>query len=211
MANVRNSASVILQLSGIFLVGFYIPRRTGSSMLDPFFLMPFGCLSAILVGPILIEMQRLHPEQSAAVQVRQTVQRACGSVLAILLVSLASLNLMPWRGEWLLPQWIYAVDAALVSVAITTVVAACTALLLRRLPPGLVKWLFRGLVVCAYFLYRNLPSRWSDFGIEKISGWGITPVALAVVSIVAALDAGLLRLLARPSPPASRTGVAVIN
>src|SRR6266571_733150 len=130
---------LLFQALGILTVGMLVRYRQGPSMFDPFFFIPFACLSVILVGPILTEIRR-RSQASATVQVRQAVTRACGCMSLILLVSILSLNLMPWRGEWTLPEWTTLVDGVLVSLTATTVMAAVMALLLWTLPAVAAKW-----------------------------------------------------------------------
>src|SRR5712692_726851 len=107
--------SFLFQAVGILSVGLFLRNRLGPSMFDPFFFIPFACLSVILVGAILTEIRR-RSQARLTVQVRQAVTRAFVCMSLILLVSVLTLNLMPWRGEWSLPEWTTVVNAALVSV-----------------------------------------------------------------------------------------------
>src|SRR5882724_10015698 len=127
--------SSLFQAVGILSVGLFVRNRQGPSMFDPFFFIPFACLSVILVGPILTEIRR-RSHTSMTVQVRLAVTRACGCMSLILLTSILSFNLLPWRGQWTLPEWATVVDAALVSVTATTAMAGAMGLLLWRLPAG---------------------------------------------------------------------------
>jgi len=199
--------SFLFQAVGILSVGLFLRNRLGPSMFDPFFFIPFACLSVILVGAILTEIRRLSRD-SVIVQVRQAVTRACGCMSLILLVSVLTLNLMPWRGEWSLPEWTTVVNAALVSVTATTVMAGVMGLLLWRLPAGVAKWFFRGFLLCGLLLYRNAGGQWSSFTIETVLSYGLSNVALTLAAGLALVSAGLLVLLARypaPSPlPAPR-------
>src|SRR5215510_4917684 len=126
--------SSLFQGIGILSVGLFVRYRMGPSMFDPFFFIPFSCFSAILAGPLLIKMNE-QSEDPVQVQVRRAVTRACVWMLLILVISVMSLNLLPWSGEWLLPEWTTVVDAALLSVTASTAMAALMALLLQRLPP----------------------------------------------------------------------------
>jgi len=194
--------SCLFQAVGIVSVGLFVHSRQGPSMLDPFFFIPFACMSVILVGPILMKIQR-RSKAPLTVQVRQAVTRACGSMALILLVSILSLNLMPWRGEWSLPEWTTLVDGVLVSLTATTVMAAVMALLLWTLPAVAAKWFFRGVLLSGLLLYRNSPGPWSSHTIETVLSYGLSTVSLTVAAGLALVSAGLLRLLARypaPSP-----------
>jgi hypothetical protein len=194
--------SSLFQASGILSVGLFVRYRQGQSMFDPFFFIPFSCLSAILVGPLLIE---LHKQSQAPVliQVRKSVTRACVWMSLILLVSFFTINLMPWGGSWLLPAWTTVADAALLSVTVTTAMASIMALLLTRLPPAAAKWFFRALVFGAMLMYSAAPAQWTGHTIEAVLERGLSVVAVTVAAGLALIDAGLLRLLARS--PAGRT------
>ena len=192
----RRLFSSLLQVLGILLVGLFVGFRLGPSMLDPFFFIPFTCFSAILAGPILTEVSRRN-KGSIAVQVRLAVTRACVCMSLILIVSLLSLNLMPWGGEWLLPEWTTVIDATLLSVTGTTAVAAVMALLLSRLTPGAAKWIFRALVICGLLIYRGGPGVWSNYGVEMVLKYGLSTVAVILAAGLALFSAGLLRMLGR--------------
>src|SRR3954447_15684040 len=133
---------LLYQALGILTVGMLVRYRQGPSMLDPFFFIPFSCLSVILVGPMLTELRR-RGKDTVAVQIRQAVTGACASMALVLLFCVLSINLAPWRGEWSLPEWTTVVDAAVLSLAATTTMAAVMALLLWRLPAAGAKWFFR--------------------------------------------------------------------
>jgi drug/metabolite transporter (DMT)-like permease len=190
--------SSAFQAIGILSVGLFVRYRMGPSMFDPFFFIPFSCFSAILAGPLLIRLNE-QSQEPVPVQVRRAVTRACLWISLILLVSILSLNFMPWGGEWLLPEWTTVLDAALLSVTATTAMAALMALLLSRLPPRVAKWFFRALVFVAILLYSAAPAQWTGHTIETVLERGLSTVALTVAATLALLDAGLLRLLARSS------------
>src|SRR5437667_5417715 len=125
--------SSMFQGIGILSVGLFVRYRMGSSMFDPFFFIPFSCFSAVLAGPLLIRRHE-QSEEPVQAQVRWAVTRACAWMALILLVSVISLNLMPWSGGWLLLEWTTVLDAVLLSITATTAMAALMALLLSRLP-----------------------------------------------------------------------------
>ena len=200
--------STLFQAMGILCVGLFVRYRTGPSMLDPFFFIPFACLSAILVGPLLLKLNE-QSEEPVPIQLRRAVMRACVWMLLILLVSILSLNLAPWNGVWLLPEWTTVVDAGLLSVTFTTAMAAIMALLLSRLSSGVAKWFFRSLVFTALLMYSAAPPQWIAQVIEAVQEYGLTTVALILAAGLALLDAGLLRLLARPLPEAAENETQV--
>src|SRR5258708_24943037 len=106
--------SSLFQAIGILSVGLLVRYRMGPSMFDPFFFIPFSCFSAILAGPLLIKLNE-QSEEPMPVQVRRAVTRACVWMLLILLVSIVSLNLIPWSGRWLLPEATTVLDAPLLT------------------------------------------------------------------------------------------------
>jgi hypothetical protein len=192
--------SSLFQAVGIVSVGLFVRNRQGPAMFDPFFFIQFACLSMVLVGPILTKIQR-RSQAPVSVQIRQAVARACGYMSLILLVSILSFNLMPWRGAWSLPQWTTVVDAALLSLTATTVMAAVMGLLLWRLPAAVAKWFFRGFLLCGLLLYRNGAGQWSSYTIETVLPYGLSTVALTLAAVLALVSAGLLRLLVRDPAP----------
>jgi drug/metabolite transporter (DMT)-like permease len=187
--------SSLFQVIGILSVGLFVRYRLGSAMFDPFFFIPFACLSAILAGPLLTKSYA-QSQAPISVQVRKAVTRACAWMSLILLVSILSLNLMPWSGGWLLPEWTTALDAALLSLTSTTALALIMSLLLLRLPPGVAKWFFRALVFGGILLYRAVPPEWSNGTIQAVIEHGLSIVALTLAAALALLDAGLLRIVA---------------
>jgi len=188
--------SSLFQVIGILSVGLFVRFRMGPSMFDPFFFIPFSCFSASLAGPLLIKLNG-RSKEPVPVQVRRAVTRACVWMLLILVISVVSLNLARWRGEWLLPEWTTVLDAALLSVTTTTAMASFMALLLSRLPPGAAKWFFRAIVFVAMLLYSAAPPQWVGHTIQAVIERGLSTVALTLAAALALLDAGLLRLLAR--------------
>jgi len=194
---------LLFQALGILAVGMFVRYRQGPSMFDPFFFIPFSCLSVILVGPILIELRR-RSSDPVIMQVRRAVTNACASMALVLLFCVLSINLAPWRGEWSLPEWTTVVDGAALSVTSTTTMAAVMGLLLWRLPAGAAKWFFRGFLLCLLLLYRNANGQWSSFTIETVLSYGISTVTLTLAAALALVSFGLLKLLARVSPPLSQ-------
>src|SRR5262249_48221301 len=138
---------LLFQALGILTIGTLVRYRQGPAMFDPFFFIPFSCLSIILIGPILIDLRR-RSQEPITVQVRRAVWSAYASMGLVLLVSTLAINLAPWRGEWTLPEWITVLDAAALSMAATTAMGCLMGLLLRKAPAAVAKWLLRGLLLC---------------------------------------------------------------
>jgi hypothetical protein len=186
------------QIMAACLFGLLVRGWRGFSMLDPFFFIPFACLSAVLVGPMFLDLRRKRPGGPVLAQVAKAVLQACGSVGIMLAVSLAALN-YPWYETWLLPQWPTALDAALLSLASATGAAAATALLVAWLPAGAVRWTLRALVFTGLIAWRLAPGNWGNSAIVTVLDWGVSATALSVGMGLMAVDAGLLYLLVRNS------------
>src|SRR5437870_1608423 len=101
------------------LLGLLVRAWRGFYMLDPFFLIPFACLSAVLAGPMFLDQWRKEPHGPLLRQVGRAVLPACGSVGITLAVPLIALN-YPWYETWLLPQWPTVLDAVVLSLASAT-------------------------------------------------------------------------------------------
>jgi hypothetical protein len=172
-----------LQITGVLSVGFVVAYWRGFAMLDTFSFVPLACLSAILVVPILIDDQ--------ALRLWAAVTRALLLMLAIVLVSLISLNLLLWQGEALLPSWRTLAAAAALSPALTVFVAALISLALRRIPRNVVKWAFRLLLLNAILLLRWMPEL-IDFSMERVIALGVLQTAFVSVAVLGLLSAALI-------------------
>lgn len=151
-------------------------------MLDPFFFIPFACLSVILVGPAVMQEKKVW----------RPVLLSCASAWAILLVAIAALN-VPWEGGLLLPEWTVAAEALLLSAASTTAVAVLTKLLLNFMS----KWIFRGVMLAGLLVWRFTPIPWSNAVVEHVMDWGLSTTAISAAVLLTLIDAGLIYLLSR--------------
>jgi len=188
--------AAVVQIGAAVWIGFFIRFWRGFSMLDPFFLIPFACLSAILAGPTLLELARKKPTQQMLQRVLEAAARASGSVLLMLAIALASLN-YPWHEKWLLPEWSTAIEAALLSVASAFAASALTGLCCSRLSLRYVKWMFRGLALAVLIVWRELPGDLSNKAIVATMEWGMATTVIAIAVFLFTVDAGLLYLLSR--------------
>jgi hypothetical protein len=191
------------QIFAVVLLGLLVRAWRGFSMLDPFFFIPFACLSMVLAGPMFLALVRKEHRGAVLRQVAKAVLRACGAVGVMLAVPLVALN-YPWYETWLLPQWPTALDAALLSVASATGVAAATGLLLTWLPAAAVKWTLRALFSMALIAWRFAPGDWGNSTIVTVLDWGVSTTALSIAAGLAVADAGLLYLLGKSAIRAAR-------
>jgi hypothetical protein len=191
----RKFFSVLWQTLGVLFVALFVRFRQGASMFDPFFFIPLACFSAVLVGPVLIRLRR-DSREPVTLQVGRAVACASAWMLAILTASVLAVNLLPWTGGWLFPEWTTALYAVLLSVAVATASASVMALLLARLSAEGARWLFRGLMLATLLAYRAVPAEWTGHTIEAVLDRGLATVVLTATAALAVMDAGLLRLLA---------------
>ena len=173
---------VFVQILPAVALGLFVRYWRGFSMLDPFFLIPFACLSIIMI-----------PNRTRVVP---AVIRACATVFCIVSVALIALNL-PWEGTLLLPEWPVAFDAIFLSIASTTAAAAVSSLFLARLKPATAKWIVRAFVFAGLLAWRFTPIPASNAIIEKVMDWGLSTTALTVGAALILVDIALLRLLPR--------------
>lgn len=136
-----NRRAILLQLVGIVAISLFLATRLGSAMLYPSILVPMACLSIVFVSPVALRIRKLVP-----------------SVLIAFGITALSLALgLAWTGAgWPLPS--VAAKAAAVSLIATTLTAAATLALLRKIPNGeKVKWIMRGAILILYLVYRSAP------------------------------------------------------
>jgi hypothetical protein len=188
--------AIVRQVLAAVLLGLLVRAWRGFSMLDPFFFIPFACLSVVLAGPMFVDLRRKDQSGPLLRQLTRAVVLACGSVGIMLAVPLVTLN-YPWSETWLLPQWPTAIDAVLLSLAGATGAAAATGLLLVRLPAVAVKWALRVLVLSGLIAWRFAPGDWGNSAIVKVMDWGISKTALSIAAALVMADAVLLYLLVR--------------
>jgi len=172
-------ARAILQqfLPAVFL-GVFVRYWRGFSMLDPFFLIPFACLSVMLV-----------PRRTDLVA---AVVRACAAMFTIILTALVALNL-PWEGSLLLPEWPVALDAAVLSIAAAIGSATLRELFLSSMKPTTAKWIVRAIFMAVLLAWQYTPVPWSNAVVERVMDWGLSTTALSAAALLALLDVFLLR------------------
>jgi len=188
--------AVATQIGAALWIGLFLRYWRGFSMLDPFFLIPFACLSAILAGPTLLDLARKKPTQPTLRRVIEASARASGSVLLMLAIAVVSLN-YPWHDKWLLPEGSTAVEALLLSIASAFAAAALTSLACARLSPRYVKWIFRGLALAVLIVWRELPADLSNKAIIATMEWGMATTMIGIALALLTVDAGLFYLLSR--------------
>jgi hypothetical protein len=196
----RTAFRLLAQAILIMAISVFVLVQRGTTMCDPFFLLPLSLFSALLAGPILLEQFRKHPNRSSAMLVSGAAARASGAVLLILALSLALVNLASWYGHVLLPT--AETCAWTVVLSITAALAAAAGLLVFRSGASIkklttLKWVSRGLGLAAVLLYKYLPAEWSYSWYGIVLDWGITPTALGFEFILVAAASVSLILVSR--------------
>jgi hypothetical protein len=192
----RIMRSAVIQSVAALVLGLFVRQWRGFSMLDPFFFIPFACLSAVLAGPIVVDLRRKQPVIPALRHAAEAALRSVFSIALATVASIAALN-YPWTDSWLLPEWTTAVEAALLSVAGALAAASLTAMLTAKMSPGAVKWLFRTLVLMGVIAWRAIPAAWSNQAIITTMEWGLATTMFSLGLALLTVDAGLLYLLSR--------------
>ncbi|BDC47896.1 hypothetical protein F183_A02120 [Bryobacterales bacterium F-183] len=136
-----NRRAVLLQTAGILAISLFLATRLGAAMLYPSILVPMACLSIVFVSPVALRLRKLIP-----------------SVLIAFGITALSLALgLAWTDAgWPAPAVV--AKAAAVSLIATTLTAAATLALLKKIPdPDKVKWIMRGAILILYLIYRSAP------------------------------------------------------
>lgn len=188
--------AIARQLLAAVLVGVFVSVWRGISMLDPFFFLPFACLSAVLAGPMMIARTRSAFHIAA---------RACVTMALIVAISLVAMN-YPWNETWYWPEWAIVVDAVLLSFGCALAAACSAALIKARWNANVAKWSFRLFALAALIAWREAPLSWSNSAIVATLNWGLSTTALTAAAALLLADVALLQLLKRSADMAPRIG-----
>jgi hypothetical protein len=193
-ADLRFMRKTAVNVVAAAALGLFVGFWRGYSMLDPFFLIPFACLSAILAGPIVIELRAKTPTKPVLRQAGEAALRAFALIALILAVAVVSFN-YPWRDAWVAPDWATIGEAVLMSSASSLASAALVALLAARLRAATVKRLFRALVLILLIAWRFSPQAWANEAVMTTLDWGMTTTMLSIAAALLLFDAGAVYLL----------------
>src|SRR5581483_2860137 len=191
---VRSGVAIAIQCIAMALVAVFLADRRGFSLFDPLFLIPFACLAALLVAPILVTMHRAGDNRRAFVRIGIAVGRACGAVAVIVLLCVGLLDLAAPHGLWLIPDWQVVLDAALLSIVTSALAAALICTLLKRVPPAVIVWGSRAVMLAAVAGWHWMPLAWHDAILGAIDAHGLTPISLALAGSVGVIAAGFITL-----------------
>jgi hypothetical protein len=201
---VKSGLTIAMRIFALFIVSAFVLIEWGVTMCDPSLFLPLSCFSAVLVGPIVIDLSRRFPNRSKIALIRGAVIRASGSVLLIVIFSLLLVNLFFRYGQTRLPDVETFLWAVALSVTAASSVAATLALLLSWVSLQAAKWGSRAIMLGIVLLYRYLPPAWSIFLSGLVDEWGLTRVAFLWWLLFAATASAALVLLRRRKPLSQR-------
>ena len=186
----RRILGVVVRTGAILTIAVFLTAERGPTLLDPFFLIPFSCLAVFLAGPIAVRRR-----------VVLAVLESCGSMAAILFVSVWLVRLTASNGMTVTPSGSILFDAAAVAISATTAAALLAKRLLARFPARYVTWGFRVCAVACLAAYRWFPQSWSNGVLEAVLAHGLTWTSL---SLTAGFIGAAVILTRLPSAPITR-------
>jgi hypothetical protein len=184
--------SLITNGLAILAIGVFLAVWRSFSLLDPFFLIPFLCCAAVLVGPMVVAGFISYSDPLELLI--HAVLRACASTLLALLIELLWLNYQ-WKGELLLPDGPIFFSALLLSLSLSTLGGIFILFSRNRMTATRATWIYRSMVVSAILIYIYFPKAWSNATTEFLIEHGTAQVILGVAVLITAVDAVLLMKL----------------
>ena len=146
---IRRTLSWLVHIAGALLVAGLITEWRGFTLFDPYFFIPFACLSA-MVAPTIVAAKPGH--------LIRAVLQACAAPAIILALSVGLLNLAAPPKIWAFPPVSLVAEATALSLIATTATAALARFLLSRISPQTMRWGFRAVALCAIVAWRYWPT-----------------------------------------------------
>ena len=147
--SVRSSIVWVVRIAGTVFVADLIADRRGFTMFDPYFFIPFACLSVIFVAPVVT---------FTAAGFARVLLPALAMPAAMLACALLLLNLAAPPGIWAFPPPGLVFEATVASLLATAAGAVLKRQLGARLSPKLVQWAFRCAALGGIVAWRYWPS-----------------------------------------------------
>lgn len=138
----------VVHTVGALVVAGLITEWRGFSLFDPYFFVPFACLSAMLASTIVA---------SGPVSLRRAVPQACAVPAVILALSIGLLNLAAPAGIWVSPHWPLILETTVLTAAAGTGTAVLAGFLTHRYSAQTVRWIFRAAVLSGILVWRYWP------------------------------------------------------
>lgn len=145
LMRLRRAIAWTIRIGGALFIADLIADRRDFTILDPDFFIPFSCLSALLVAPIVV---------ARPVPIARAITEACTAPAAILAMALALLNAAAPPGIWAFPSLLLIVESLAAGIALTTCAAFLTRWMLSRVSSRVIVWGFRGAALSALLIWR---------------------------------------------------------
>jgi hypothetical protein len=125
---------LLLNALAIAFVAFGLPAFLGLGLLSALVVIPLACLSIFLVADLAADSVASLDARNFARKISVCVLTGWASGIAIPLAALLAMNAMFWTGSLLLPPAIILVDALVLSLAASVLVAGVALMVTRKSP-----------------------------------------------------------------------------
>ena len=138
----------LVHAAGALFVAGLITEWRGFTLFDPYFFIPFACLSATIVPAIV--------SARPGILIRPIFE-ACAVTAIILALSVGLLNLAAPHGIWAYPSRVLVAEATGLSLLSAAATALLARFLMRRISAPALRWIFRAATLCAILAWRYWP------------------------------------------------------
>lgn len=125
---------LLLNALAIAFVAFGLPAFLGLGLLSALVVIPLACLSIFLVADLAADSVASLDGRNFARKIGVCVLTGWASGIAIPFAALLAMNAMFWTGSLLLPPAIILVDALVLSLAASVLVAGVALMITRKSP-----------------------------------------------------------------------------
>jgi hypothetical protein len=193
-------AKQALLILGIVIVfGIALPWYKGLDFLDPVFIAVYALLALFFVGPASAEaFAGEEPVTNAPEILRRSgtvLGYGWGIALLLLFAGMTSVNFKEWHGQPLLPPASFLIAVLLLSLTLSAVVVALSALLARRMTAraikGMLRLIFLVVLIGVGFGNRLLPDQTRYRIGDYLTTTGIRDFAFSSSVVLGLAAAGL--------------------
>jgi hypothetical protein len=125
---------LLLNALAIAFVAFGLPAFLGLGLLSALVVIPLACLSIFLVADLAADSFASLDARNFARKISVCVLTGWASGVAIPFAALLAMNAMFWTGSLLLPPTVILVDALVLSLAASVLVAGVALMVTRKSP-----------------------------------------------------------------------------
>jgi hypothetical protein len=198
---------LLLNALAIALVAFGLPAFLGLGLLSALVVIPLACLSIFLVADLAADSVASLDARNFARKISVCVLTGWASGIAIPFAAMLAMNAMFWTGSLLLPPATILVDALVLSLAASVLVAGVALMVTRKSPSASRAKLALKLILVVVTLG-------SLYGCNKAQseGWflptteRITKLTWIAAAFLLANGAALLTLAYNAAPAGGSTG-----